>query len=63
MRAGQAWALLHGRELVTADEIKAVATAVLNHRLILKAEAQARGITSEQTIQEVIATVPVPLER
>jgi len=63
MRAGQAWALLHGREFVAPDDIKAVATAVLNHRLILKAEAQARGVTSEQVIQEIIATVPVPLER
>jgi hypothetical protein len=31
--------------------------------LILKAEAQARGITPEQVIQEIIAAVPVPLER
>jgi MoxR-like ATPase len=63
MRAGQVWALLHGREFVTPDDIKAVAPAVLVHRLILKAEAQARGITPEQVIQEIIAAVPVPLER
>ncbi|MFA0754340.1 MAG: hypothetical protein IMHGJWDQ_002126, partial [Candidatus Fervidibacter sp.] len=50
MRAGQAWALLHGREFVTPDDIKAVAVAVLAHRLILKAEAQARGFSSEQIV-------------
>ncbi|MFA0754256.1 MAG: hypothetical protein IMHGJWDQ_002041 [Candidatus Fervidibacter sp.] len=63
MRAGQAWALLHGREFVTPDDIKAVAVAVLAHRLILKAEAQARGFSSEQIVQEILASVPVPLER
>jgi len=63
MRAGQAWALLHGREFVTPDDIKAVAVAVLAHRLILKAEAQARGFSSEQIVHEILASVPVPLER
>ncbi len=63
MRASQAWALLHGREFVTPDDVKAVSTAVLAHRLILKAEAQARQVSSAQVIQEILASVPLPLER
>lgn len=63
MRAGQAWALLHGRDFVTPDDIKAVAVAVLAHRLILKAEAQIRHLTAEQIAQEILTSVPVPLER
>ncbi len=63
MRASQAWALLHGREFVTPDDVKAVSTAVLAHRLILKAEAQARQVSSAQIIQEILASVPLPLER
>jgi MoxR-like ATPase len=63
MRAGQAWALMHGRTFVTPDDIKAVATAVLSHRLILKAEATARHLTAEQIIVEVLHNTPPPLER
>ncbi len=63
MRASQAWALLHGREFVTPDDVKTVAPAVLAHRLMLKAEAQARRVSSEQIIHEILTTVPVPLER
>lgn len=63
MRSGQAWALLHGRNFVTPDDIKAVAVSVLAHRIILKAEARARGVSSENIIKDILATVPVPLER
>ncbi len=63
MRAGQAWALLHGRDFVTPDDIKAVAVAVLAHRLILKAEAQIRHLTAEHIVREILASVPAPLER
>jgi len=63
MRAGQAWALMHGRTFVTPDDIKAVATAVLSHRLILKAEATARHLTVEQIVAEVLHNTPPPLER
>jgi MoxR-like ATPase len=63
MRAGQAWALMHGRTFVTPDDIKAVAAAVLSHRLILKAEATARHLTAEQIIVEVLHNTPPPLER
>lgn len=63
MRAGQAWALLHGRTFVAPDDVKAVAIAVLAHRIILKAEAQARHTASEQIVAEVLNSVPPPLER
>jgi MoxR-like ATPase len=63
MRAGQSWALMHGRTFVTPDDIKAVAAAVLSHRLILKAEATARHLTAEQIIVEVLHNTPPPLER
>lgn len=63
MRAGQAWALLHGRAFVTPDDIKAVAPFVLSHRLILKAEATARHLTAEQIVLEVLHNTPPPLER
>lgn len=63
MRAGQAWALMHGRTFVTPDDIKAVAPFVLAHRLVLKAEAIARHLSAEQIIIEILHNTPPPLER
>ena len=38
------------------DDIKRIAVPVLNHRLILKAESQLRGKSTEQVVQEVLQT-------
>ncbi|HEX8939683.1 MAG TPA: MoxR family ATPase [Candidatus Limnocylindrales bacterium] len=59
-RAGQAWALLAGRDFVRPDDVKAVAPAVLAHRLILDVERSLRGATPEQVLEAVLASVPVP---
>lgn len=58
--AGKARALLHGRLHVTTDDIEAVASAVLRHRLIANFSAEAEGITVEQLIQKIVAMVPRP---
>ncbi|MCS7225240.1 MAG: MoxR family ATPase [Armatimonadetes bacterium] len=63
MRASQAWALLHGRDFITPDDVKDVGPAVLSHRVILKAEARARGMTPQAVASEIVAAVPIPLER
>ncbi|MBW4539017.1 MAG: MoxR family ATPase [Myxacorys chilensis ATA2-1-KO14] len=54
----QAW--LSGREFVTPDDIKAVASPLLRHRLILRPEAQLDGIAIESVISAVLNQVPVP---
>ncbi len=63
MRSAQGWALMHGRTFLTPDDVKDVGTAVLSHRLILKAEARARGMTPQAVASEILSSVPVPLER
>jgi len=61
MHAAQAYAMLQGRDYVLPDDVKAVATAVLSHRLILKPEARVRGVNAEQIVAEVLEQVAVPV--
>jgi MoxR-like ATPase len=60
-RAAQAWALLAGRAFVLPDDVKAVAPAVLGHRLLLDVDQQLRGATVDRIVGQVLGTVPVPL--
>ena len=54
----QAWLL--GQNYVTPDQVKAVASPLLCHRLILRPEAQLDGIKIETVIASVLKKVPVP---
>lgn len=58
--AARGHAYLRHRERVEADDVKAVAPAVLRHRLGTTAKAKAEGISVEDVIACVIATVGVP---
>ncbi len=59
-QAARARAFLEGRAYVTPHDIKAVSMDVLRHRVITTYEAEAEGLTSEDVIQKVLDTVPVP---
>ncbi|HET6744810.1 MAG TPA: MoxR family ATPase [Candidatus Limnocylindria bacterium] len=60
-RAAQAWALLDGRDFVLPDDVRTIAHAVLDHRLLLDVDRELRGATVEGVVQSVLDTVPVPL--
>lgn len=60
MRVSQAWAFLHGRNFVTPEDIKAVARAVLTHRLVLTQEAKLAGKTAESLLSDILFHTPVP---
>jgi MoxR-like ATPase len=60
--AAQALAAVRGRDYATPDDIKHLATPVLVHRLIPRAESRLRGQRAEQTLQEIMAKVLVPVE-
>jgi MoxR-like ATPase len=53
----RAWAALHGNEVPTADDVRAVAPAVLRHRIVLDFEAEAAGMDADQVVQRVIEEV------
>jgi MoxR-like ATPase len=56
--AGKVRALIQGRFNVSFDDIEAVATPALRHRLILNFEAEAEGITTDQVIAQILKDVP-----
>jgi MoxR-like ATPase len=58
--AAQAYAISMGRGFATADDVKAVAVPVLNHRLMLTPEARIQKHTSEDIIEDILASAPVP---
>jgi MoxR-like ATPase len=60
LRAAQAQAWLGERDFVTPDDVKANALPLLQHRLILKPEAQLEGTRLEQVISSLLSRVPVP---
>ena len=60
LHAAKAWAWLAGREFVTPDEVKAVAKAVMRHRMLLRPEVTLEGVTTDQVIDGLLATVPSP---
>jgi MoxR-like ATPase len=62
-RAAQARALLDGRDFVLPDDIRAMAPAVLVHRLRLSVDSSLHGLTLERAFAEAMATVPVPVGR
>lgn len=58
--AAKARAALLGRGFVTPDEVKAVAPSVLNHRVVVKAEAEVEGLTADDIIAQLLEQVEVP---
>ncbi len=58
--AAKATALLAGRGYVTPQDVKNIGMDVLRHRLVITYEAEAEEMTSEDIIQQIFDTVPVP---
>jgi MoxR-like ATPase len=61
LRVAKARALADSRTYLEPDDIKAVAVAVLAHRLILAPEARSTGLTGEQIVRETLDKTPVPI--
>ena len=60
LQTSKAYALLQGRDFVTPEDIKFVAPYVLQHRLILTAEAEMEGYSPVKVTQRLIDKVEVP---
>jgi len=59
-RLGRAMAASQGREYVTPDDVKALAHPVLEHRMSLRPEAQMRGETLTEVIDQIMTRLRVP---
>jgi MoxR-like ATPase len=58
--AARAAAFLDGRGYVTPQDVKKLAPDVLRHRVVVSYEAEAENITSDDLIQKILDTLPVP---
>ena len=58
--AAKAWAFLEGRGFVTPQDVKTIGMDVLRHRVIVSYEAEAEEVTSEDIINRIFDSVPVP---
>lgn len=61
LRGAQAHAAMHGHDFVQPEDVKAVAPAILAHRVIPKAELRVRGASTEHVIERVLETVGAPV--
>jgi len=59
-RAARSVAAADGRDYASPDDVKRILAPVLNHRLIVRPEAQMRGITTVEVVDQIAAIVPVP---
>ena len=60
LNASKAYALLQGRDFVTPDDIQFVTPSILQHRLLLTAEAEMEGYTPLKVARRLIDKVEVP---
>ncbi len=59
-RGARALAWLDGRDYVSPEDVQAIAPNALRHRLLLDYTAQARGISAQDCVNELLQKVPAP---
>ncbi len=59
-RAARTTAAVAGRDYVAPDDVKRMIGPVFNHRLIVRPEAQMRGVGIDQILEGVTSSVQVP---
>ena len=62
-KAIRASAAAQGRAYATPDDVKAIAVAVLAHRVALSPDAQLQHISSADVVNDLLKRVPVPSAR
>jgi MoxR-like ATPase len=61
-RTSQANAAIHGRSYVVPDDVKQMARSVLPHRMLATSQARLHGRAMDQVIEDILHSVPVPVE-
>jgi MoxR-like ATPase len=59
-RVAQAAAVLAGRSFVMPDDVKSVAVAVLEHRLVVDLDRSLHGLTARSVVEQILGEVPAP---
>jgi len=60
IRCARARALLLGRDFTLPDDVKALATVVLAHRLTLSAESEIEGLSAKHVIENLVQKIEAP---
>jgi MoxR-like ATPase len=60
-KLARAEAALRGRDFVLPDDVKAMATPALAHRLVLRPELWVSRLTPEQVVESLVQQVPAPV--
>jgi MoxR-like ATPase len=58
--SSRAWAALSNRDFVSPDDVRSVASPVLEHRLLLRPESELEGVRATEVLQRILQEVPVP---
>ncbi|MFX1320352.1 MAG: AAA family ATPase [Promethearchaeota archaeon] len=61
MKCAKARAAILGRTYVTPDDVRALTVPALNHRILLKPEAELEGLDVNAVIKGIIEDIPVPI--
>ncbi|MHA1763700.1 MAG: AAA family ATPase [Promethearchaeota archaeon] len=61
MKCAKARAAILGRTYVTPDDVRALIIPALNHRILLKPEAELEGLDVKAVIKNIIQEIPVPI--
>jgi MoxR-like ATPase len=61
-RLSQAWAAIDGRDFVLPDDVKFLAPSILTHRIMVSPQTVLRGRSSEEIVESIVDSVPVPVE-
>lgn len=60
LNTAKAFAAINGRDFVTPDDIKFVATPVLRHRIMLAPEREMEGLTAADIVKQIMESVEIP---
>lgn len=60
LRMSRATAYMDGRDFVTAEDVQSVMTDVLSHRIRMKTQYKAEGMTMDECIRKMMCEVKVP---
>ncbi len=61
MKCSKARAAILGRIYVTPDDVRALIVPALNHRILLKPEAELEGLDVKTVIKNIVEDIPIPI--
>ncbi len=59
LKAARARAILRGKDFFTHEDVQAIAPSVLEHRVIVRPEAELSGHSITEIIKEIVKSVPI----